>query len=256
MVLLANQRSAVLASDSFEHASNVGLTATFTRKIDKIGQNLLLGMSGIGASVDRNGKTIVDLQKSLPPVAGALSWSEPEANVLKLHEAILNQLRPLTQILFDGPPDRSLDPRVTILLAGLSPRKGIFAARFNYPGTYLKQGANHRVSFSAGNWEMLPIRQGKLLTLILTRLENVEREARDVLAGWNVAFLRYPSICRLHESNLYVDEKILRAAAEDVVKFTMDRDKYIGGLIQVVSLSSEDAHDTTPPNSKRPLGGS
>src|SRR5437870_2226226 len=33
MVLLANQRSAVLASDSFEHASNAGLTATFTRKV-------------------------------------------------------------------------------------------------------------------------------------------------------------------------------------------------------------------------------
>jgi 20S proteasome alpha/beta subunit len=253
MVLLANERAAVLASDSFERASNAGLTSTSRRKVDKIGANLILGMSGIGAFSDGNGTVVVDLQRSLPPVAVTLSWSEPEVDAQELHKAIFNQLRPLTQNLFGGPPDHSLQPHVTVLLAGISRRKGIFAVRFKYPGTYIEEGPNHRVSFSAGSWDLFPIRQRKLMSLILTRLEEVEREARDVLAGRNLTILRYPSIRRLYESNVHVDEKILRAAAEDLVKFTMDRDSSIGGRIQVVSLSSGDRQSTptNPPSTHK-----
>ena len=76
-------------------------------------------------------------------------------------------------------------------------------------------------------------------TLIDTRLESVRRDAADLLAGRSLAVFQYPAIRRLHEPNVVVNEEMLREAAMEVVKFTIERDSQIGGGIQVISIVSE-----------------
>ena len=238
LVFLVGDGVAVLASDSFEHANDGELTSTTTQKIAKVGQRLIIGSSGITAFRDGNDRVVVDLQKSLPSLADKLLWSDPDADAPKLHDAILNELRPMTQTRFRGAPGH-LSPHVSILVAGISPVKGTFALRFKITAEYLRDSEGFRVRFLPGTWESIHIQPGKLSTLIDTRLESVRRDAADLLAGRSLAVFQYPAIRPLHEPNVVVNEEMLREAAMEVVKFTIERDSQIGGGIQVISIVSE-----------------
>jgi hypothetical protein len=232
MVLLASEYAVVIASDRAQHASNKGRDPREQQKVELVGR-VIIGISGTVAAIGSDGKR-VDLQETVPPLLRRYEWAEPQRDIESLPSALANVLPTLENWEIPGSPDPELKPNVTILLAGVSDRMGTFAARIRYAGRFVDTGNSYHLALDKPpQIEHFDIEPGKVMSLIDTRSEDVAKRARDLLAG-RASDEKYPLLARFLDYQ--PNETLLKAAARELVRVTMDLDDHIGGGIDVISL--------------------
>lgn len=233
-VLVVSEHAAVLASDRVQHASNAGRDPTERRKLDLVGDRVIVGVSGACAVIRVDG-TAIDLQDSVPPLVGRYDWNDPESDAVKLAQDLKPALRMLEVQVLPGSPDPTLYPQVKILLAGVSEQTGTFGIRYRYPGRYITVSGGYRLDFEEETIDVHRTTPGKVKVLIETLSKDVERAAMDFIAGRVPPDPRYPTLAQF--TGLHPDETALRAAAEEIVRVTMDLDCRIGGSIDVIAVA-------------------
>ena len=233
-VLLASEYAVVIASDRAQHASNAGRDPHEQQKVERVGR-VIVGISGTVAVIGADGKR-VDLQETVPPLLRRYEWAEPQRDIENLTHALADILPALENWVIPGSPDPELTPQVTILLAGVSDLMGTFAAQIRYPGRYVATGNGYRLALDKPLVDYYDIKPGKVIVSIQTRREDVERRAKDLIAG-RASDEKYPLLARfLANPPNEMNETLLKAAAAELVRVTMDLDDHIGGGIDVISL--------------------
>lgn len=235
-VLMVSEYAAVLASDRAQHASNTGRYPQERRKIDQVGDRVIVGVSGACAVIRRDG-TAIDLQDSVPPLVRRYDWNEPEHDAQTLSDDLTLVLKTLEAEVLPGSPDPALHPQVKILVAGVSEQSGTFGIRYRYPGRYVTNGDGYRLEFEPVIVDVHQITSGKVAVLIETLSKDVERAAMDLVAGRVPPDPRYPLLAQFR-NNIRPDGRWLRAVAEELVRVTMDLDGRIGGGIDALAVES------------------
>ena len=142
----------------------------------------------------------------------------------------------MEQKLFQSAPDALLKPHISVLLAGVTKTNTVFAARIRIPGEWLTRGPFHTIKFSDPTIETIIASPGKFKSVVETRQNALEIQARNICSGRDPLILKYQNVRALHQPGAMADEQTLRGAASDLVQFTIDNDDHIGGPIDVMSV--------------------
>lgn len=205
-------------------------------RIRKVGDSLIVSVSGFSAVVDASGAAKFDLLDSIPDAALRLSWVDSFADSSRMALAVRKLLGSLEHSPFRGIPEAILNPNVSVLLAGIDKANKVFAARIRVAGTLLGFGSIRTIRFSDPVVEMVIPNPAKFRLLLETRQEGLQSQALNIGAARDPRILKYQGVWSLGQLGSTIDEQKVRHAASDLVQFAMDNDEQIRGPVGVLSV--------------------